>query len=174
VEKVGITFHHKMITNINYKGELLSVNQFKFSETPPFQTVIKLPSISAKLIIFPSGKCRIMGVKTPLTDEQIKNLPFEVKFCKIQSISLCFDLECRVNLLNLSHKLPRKSYMYEPELFPAMRLLNFNPLCVNLFSSGKLVILGVKSFGNQTCLKRIQKFIKLYIPESNFRNICLH
>jgi len=166
--RVEITFSQKMITNINYKGQLFSVDGMKFSSVPPYQSVIKLKF--GKLLVFPSGKCRIMGIKTPLTNEQIENLSHKVKFLKIQSMSLCFDLECRLNLRNLTFNLPRKSYMYEPELFPAMRLLYFNPLCVNIFSSGKLVILGLT---NQNCLRKIQRFIKLYIPEGNYKKITL-
>lgn len=34
---------------------------------------------------------------------------------------------------------------YEPELFPALRMTEFNPMCVNVFSSGKIVIMGLKT-----------------------------
>jgi TATA-box binding protein (TBP) (component of TFIID and TFIIIB) len=35
--------------------------------------------------------------------------------------------------------------MFEPELFSALRYLKYNPLCVNIFSSGKIVMLGLKT-----------------------------
>ena len=39
-----------------------------------------------------------------------------------------------------------KKCLYEPELFPAIRFLQFSPVCVNLFvHSGKVTLLGLKS-----------------------------
>ena len=34
---------------------------------------------------------------------------------------------------------------FEPELFPALRLTKYDPVCVNVFSTGKIVILGLKN-----------------------------
>ena len=35
--------------------------------------------------------------------------------------------------------------MFEPELFPALRILTYNPICVNVFATGKVVLLGLRS-----------------------------
>ena len=34
--------------------------------------------------------------------------------------------------------------LYEPELFPAARLCMFNPLCVNVFHTGSVIVCGLR------------------------------
>ena len=45
--------------------------------------------------------------------------------------------------------------VYEPELFPALRYKKYNPLCVNIFASGKIVILGIRSLDYQATVAEI-------------------
>ena len=35
--------------------------------------------------------------------------------------------------------------MFEPELFPALRILTYNHICVNVFATGKVVLFGLRS-----------------------------
>jgi TATA-box binding protein (TBP) (component of TFIID and TFIIIB) len=101
------------------------------------------------MIIFENGKCRIMGCKEPL---DIPNFPYPVLNIKIVSITVTGNIHKTINL----HKLSKKTKCtYEPELFPALRLLNYNPLCVNVFSTGKVVILGLKTLEYQSLVKTI-------------------
>ena len=51
------------------------------------------------------------------------------------------------------------SYIYEPELFPALRLTTFDPLCVNVFMSGKCVILGLKHLNYVKHVNRVKNLI---------------
>ena len=50
--------------------------------------------------------------------------------------------------------------MFEPELFPALRYNKYNPLCVNIFSSGKIVILGLKNLNFKSMVNAIVEDIK--------------
>ena len=50
--------------------------------------------------------------------------------------------------------------MFEPELFPALRYIKYNPLCVNIFSSGKVVILGLKTLDFKSITSAIIDDIK--------------
>ena len=143
-----------MIVNINYSGELLeSTSQFLFSVWKPKQFVQKCDGYT--IVIFKTGKCRIMGCKTRLLQS---TLPFKINNIKIQSITVTKDLGKSVNLYKMAIKLGSEA-MYEPELFPALRLLKFNPLCVNIFSSGKIVILGIKIIDYKDIVSKIMKTI---------------
>lgn len=147
-----------MIKNINYKGRLSPTQMRKINFyikpfTPsPHQLVVQLED--AKLLVFPSGKCRIMGIKIPITEKPLNDLPVEIKDLEIQSATLVFTLGHEINLIHLTKILPAKSFLYEPELFPALRLLTFNPMCVNVFGTGKVVVLGLKDLTNQNQLCR--------------------
>ena len=127
-----------MISNINYKGDTKVEKDFEFIMKKPRQCVKKCKDYS--IIIFQSGKCRIMGCKKPLIES---TLPFKITNIRLQSITVTANLNRTVNLYRLAE---RMKSMFEPELFPALRCLDFNPLCVNVFASGKVVILGIRTF----------------------------
>lgn len=144
------------ITNINYKGYLSpdEMKRIKFHIEPytpsPHQVIVPVKSLNAKLLIFPSGKCRLMGLKRVLTEnEVVSDLPVKINSLQIQSASAVIKLDRTINLFLLAKNLSPKRCVYEPELFPALRLTGFNPLCVNVFSTGKIVILGLKDLTNQ-------------------------
>ena len=77
---------------------------------------------------------------------------------QIQSVTVSTDLGFNVNLYILSNKLKHDG-MFEPELFPALRYNKYNPLCVNIFSSGKIIILGLKSLNFNLIVKTIMEDI---------------
>jgi TATA-box binding protein (TBP) (component of TFIID and TFIIIB) len=140
-----------MISNINYKGRVTeSVNHLLFSIKPP-QFVQKCEGYT--LVIFKTGKCRIMGCKKPLDlvpsgksfiPSMYVNMPYRIEIDGIQSITVTANLNKMVHLYKLAAILKEKC-MFEPELFGALRYLKYNPLCVNIFSSGKIVMLGLKT-----------------------------
>jgi len=140
-------YYAKMITNINYKGILAAneVNKITFPRmSPPTQRIFKCEV--GKMLVFQSGKFRLMGVKEPLTSYD--NLPFKVAQLELQSATVVDDLGYSLNLIDLSRTLTSRRCCYEPELFPGLRLTDFNPLCVNVFASGKVIILGVKDLNS--------------------------
>ena len=69
--------------------------------------------------------------------------PVKYKILGLQSLSLTLQLSVTIHLPNL-HAIMGKQSKYDPEIFPAVRLLEYNPLCVNVFSSGKVVIFGLR------------------------------
>lgn len=120
-------------------------------------------SRNIKLIVFPSnGKCRIMGCKSPFNETRDAHLiPFPLQSIQLQSVTVSFKLQGGPVIL---HKLSAYcyakniKYIYEAELFPALRLTCFNPLCVNVFGTGKCVITGIKDL---CYINAVQKVIKL-------------
>ena len=140
-----------LLSNINYKGyttENLDSLQFTYK---PKQCVLKYPNYT--IIIFPNGKCRIMGCKNPL---ESKDLPMKIIVERIQSVTVTTSLEMTINLQKLAEK---TDCIYEPEIFPGLRLILFNPLCVNIFHSGKLVITGLKTLDYYARVNTIKTYV---------------
>ena len=52
---------------------------------------------------------------------------------------------------------------YEPELFPALRVTKYDPLCVNVFPSGKIVILGIKTMNYSHVVNNVLKYISCHL-----------
>ena len=145
-----------MITCINYSGLMLdSMDSFEFRYYKPQQCLKKYENYS--MVFFRSGKCRIMGCKKAL---DITTLPYNIKNIQLQSISIVEKIGQMINLQKLSQKI---SCSYEPELFPALRLTQYNPICVNIFSSGKIVIMGLKTFDYGLFVADIVKGLLLLI-----------
>lgn len=122
--------------------------QMPQGQRPPQMLVYK--TSIGKLLIFKSGKCRLMGCKKPIT-----NIDLPITDLQIQSVTATMDLGVKLDLPLLATRLTSSNCVYEPELFPALRLTrSFNPLCVNVFASGKVVILGLKTLDiKPTCIK---------------------
>lgn len=77
-----------------------------------------------------------MGVKT-----RIPTFPYKYKDLQMQTMTVKYNIGFRLHLHNISKQV---QCIYEPELFPALQLTKFKPLCVNIFSSGCVIILGVR------------------------------
>ena len=145
--------------NINYKGRVVEdISHLSLRTTPPTMCVLKCDDDLCKMIIFKSGKCRLMGCKRPLTS--FDNLPLKVVIKSIQSVTVRFDLG--LGPLNLNELAKRIKCQYEPELFPAaLRLIEFNPLCVNVFASGKVVILGLRNLKYKKVQEKILQALSI-------------
>ena len=130
------------IANINYYCELVKGGDgLIYSDTTPFQAVIKVPN-KYTLVVFKSGRCRIMGCKEPIYQSIVIVGQIMVRVKRIQSLTITVEMGRTYHLRDVAE---RVKVSYEPELFPAARLLKYRPLCVNLFASGKVVIMGLKT-----------------------------
>lgn len=130
-----------MLANINYKGIVGDdfLRTLDFPHAKPQQIIIRTDKYV--ILIFKSGKCRVMGCKEPL---DVAGISYGIKNIEIQSVTVVADIGVIINLHHLAQELQAQC-MYEPELFPALRYIKYNPLCVNIFSSGKITILGLKT-----------------------------
>ena len=143
-----------MLTNINYKGYTKeSLVGFKFTRKP-CQCVLKYPEYT--IVLFWNGNCRVMGCKKPI---DTATLPLNIVIERVQSVSVTIDLKQSINLYSLSEIIP---CYYEPEIFPALRLTNFNPLCVNVFHTGKVVITGLKTLDYDNVVNNVTEYILLF------------
>ena len=145
-----------MISNINYKGILKEgVEKLVFSGWKPCQCVMKFQNYT--IVVFRSGKCRVMGCKAPL---DISSLPLPIEIECIQSVSITFDYGHRLNLVKMLEL--DSAATYEPEIFPALRINDFNPLCVNVFASGKVVVHEIKTLNFNELVDEIHLYIFMH------------
>src|SRR3977135_3441103 len=128
---------------------MAGLNDIKLIEhqTQPEQLVIRFVDGST-VLFFKSGKFRIMGGK-------IDDLE---KHCNIYAITALFDQYPKLTLqtLTAAYAYPFKINLYElsdnieshlnAESFPALLILKYKPITVNVFASGKVTICGLKDF----------------------------
>ena len=146
-----------MISNINYKGFLREgIEKLEFKTWKPLQCVMKYKDYT--IVIFKSGKCRIMGCKKEL---DISTLPLPITIEKILGVSITFNYGRTINLMKWNAM--DRTASYEPEIFPALRINDFNPLCVNVFSTGKVVVLGLKSLDFNDTLDKIILYMHMFV-----------
>jgi TATA-box binding protein (TBP) (component of TFIID and TFIIIB) len=116
-------------------------------ERQPQMAVIK--SKKLKLLIFKSGKFRVMGPQTTAGAACRLARKFFYRFTPLewQTSTVVLDLKRRINLTKLyEYERARTNdfIYYEPELFPALTLNRFGSCHVNVFATGKVVITGIK------------------------------
>ena len=133
------------LCSINYRGRVVvsSSTELQFRKETPIQATYRTSEFT--IVVFKNHKCRIMGAKKPITQSQLNKLPFKIMLDCLQSCAFTINFGSIINLHNLHNALGSQKALYEPEIFPALRLIAFKPLCINIFSSGKCVILGYKS-----------------------------
>ena len=145
------------LANINYIGRVLEdVSHLRFRTKAPKMYVHKCDG-GFTIIIFQNKKCRIMGCKSPITS--LSGLPFKIVIQRILSVTATMDMGCQVNLRELATHVP---CIYEPELFCALRMTAYRPLCVNVFGTGKVVITGLKSIHFSKICCEIRDKINMY------------
>src|SRR3984957_3085870 len=148
----------EFVCNANYRGHFKKpINLREFHKlipnskvhTKPFQLVIK--DLKGTLILFSNGKFRTMGCIDELEAsilawsylEKLTTTHFHAfPYITLQSYTLKCHIGFRVNLEKLRLAVP---CIYEPELFPALRLNKYKPTSVNVVTTAKVMICGVKN-----------------------------
>lgn len=149
------TSHDKCI-NLEHFHYLL-LHSFKISSklcTKPAQLVIK--DEKGTLLFFSNGKLRIMGCideleATFLAYKYTMMIDDDYNFQPVysQSMTVKVVMQNNNNKINLqtfvdvcsSSLIP---FQYETELFPAVLIRKYKPISVNVFSSGKIIMCGVR------------------------------
>lgn len=161
-----------LVRNANYKGSMkhginLSTLAKKIPSSvlhrKPYQLVVKEPR--GTLVFFGSGKFRVMGCideleaafllysYTPLIrDDEFPSLT-------LQSYTSTSNLGFRVNLEKM--RAATDTVIYEPELFPTLRVREFNPASVNVFTTGKVIVCGLRDASRMNdILSRLRELCK--------------
>lgn len=127
--------------NVVFKGTLLSFPsdmQFQFRKKLPEMWIFKGNKFT--LLVFKSLKFRIMG--RDIREEFVRNI-LPIKTLILQTRTHIYTLGHSVNLHNFSHIPTCYKVLYEPEIFNS-RLLKIRGGggAINIFASGKIVLLG--------------------------------
>ena len=152
-------FYSLVVVNANYRGSLnknidLALLQSQIPNSKfcnkPRQLIIK--DKDGIVLFFRNGKFRIMGyieeldatflayIYTTLIDQE------DCPAIHFQSMTAKVTLDKRLKLSMLHNLIPESQY--EPELFPAMLVRKYKPTSVNIFSTGKIMICGVREVEN--------------------------
>jgi TATA-box binding protein (TBP) (component of TFIID and TFIIIB) len=144
-----------LITNVNYKGDMehsidlpslcCKIPNSKLHRKP-HQLVVKDPK--GTIIFFQSGKFRVMGcideLEATFLAYKYTNLINDDEFPPItlQSYTATCDLGFKVLIEKMAAT--SNTFSYEPELFPALRIREFNPASVHVFTTGKVIVCGLR------------------------------
>jgi len=98
------------------------------------------------ILIFNNGKIRVMGNCNEWTIEELNNIISSLLYRPINLVhisdTVVFSMLTNVNLYNFSKLNSNCKLLHEAELFPAISLLEWRPTFVNLFYTGKVIVLG--------------------------------
>jgi TATA-box binding protein (TBP) (component of TFIID and TFIIIB) len=145
------------VRNANYRGAMKHAVELpklhiqitnSVLHRKPHQLVVK--DLKGTIIFFQSGKFRVMRCIDELEATfllyKYTNLINEDEFPSItlQSYTSSCNIGFAVNLIKLANSSASLDYIYEPELFPALRICIFKPLCVNVFATGNIIICGLR------------------------------
>ena len=165
-----------VVTNVNYRGSLnetINLHEMKLCFPTavarlcfhPFQLIIK--DEKCTLLFFTSGNYRVMGFKT---DDEWEASLVVYKYTKsinknhvpiltLQSMTVKSKFDKPVDLNKLSTLI--KSQL-ELQLLPVLTITHFKPITVNVFSTGSIIICGVKDIEKpNTILNEIENLLNV-------------
>ena len=145
----------EFVCNANFKGDLKKfINLSKLSSkisnsklySKPHQLVVK--DSKGTILFFSNGKFRIMGCIDEL-DATILAYTYTIKVdnesfpaIELQSYTMKAQLGFRIDLSKMASSTTSLNTIFEPELFPALRICKYKPMSVNVFSTGSVVVCG--------------------------------
>src|SRR5437773_12450268 len=115
------------------------------------------------MLMFKSGKFRIMGGGVDDLDMHFNIFSVTVLFDNyipdilFQTMTATCQFPTNINLNKFDSTQPFVM-RYNPELFPAVQVLNYKHISVNVFASGKVTICGLKDldFARQVIIRDLQ------------------
>lgn len=144
-----------LVRNANYKGSMKhSIYLPKLHSKIPHSKLHKKPhqlvvkDRKGTILFFQSGKFRVMGCVDELDAMflvyKYSNLINDDEFppVTLQSYTSTSHLGYRVNLEKMAAT--SDAFGYEPELFSALRIREFNPASVNIFTTGRVIVCGLR------------------------------
>ena len=152
VDVVNVNYRSCHDKPVNLKNLHLLLPNISTLHQKPAQLVIK--DEKGTVLFFSSGKMRIMGCPdeldatflaykyTMMIDDDFNLQPV---FLQSMTVRVIFNAKINLNkfLRVATNVFPCQ---YEPELFPAVLIKKYHPISVNVFSSGKIVMCGIRDF----------------------------
>ena len=134
---------------------LTNITKTSYRKEQPEQLVIKFDDGST-MLIFKSGKFRIMGGKIDeltahcnvisITSKHHHNFPEII----LQTMTIVYAYPHRINLPILSQMI---KCHFNTECFPAVQIIEFKPIHVNVFATGKVIMCGIKNIDDAINIK---------------------
>jgi TATA-box binding protein (TBP) (component of TFIID and TFIIIB) len=151
VDIINANFRSTHDKYIDLKNIHLFLPNVSKLHTKPSQLVIK--DEKGTIIFFRNGKMRIMGCideldatflaykYTMMLDDDYN---FQPVYLQSMTVRVTFNGNVRINLVKFARESSSLPLQFEPELFPAVLLKKYKPISVNVFSSGKIIMCGVR------------------------------
>jgi len=122
-----------------------TIKSIRHQTNQPEQLIIRLVNGNT-LLIFKSGAFRIMGKNDSLDNHfdvylllsQISNVVPEII---LQTMTASYNFKRKINLNKLADE---PNTHYTAEFFPAVHITKFKPVHVNVFSTGRVTVCGIK------------------------------
>ena len=134
----------------NYK----LIKECKFQTKQPQQLIVKFKD-GCTLLFFTTGKFRVnakrvsraRAIRRARIITRLKTI--RTPTMELQTMTAVYTLPHKIILIKLAdmlQDLKRKPVMhFEPEIFPAVQIIKYKPIHINVFASGSIVICGLKS-----------------------------
>jgi len=140
----GALGHPCILNDVQVRGDYIA--SVRYQVIQPEQLIIKFTS-GGSMLLFKSGKFRVMGGGDDLelvcnAYAVIFQISTEVPEMKVQTMTVTYTYPSKVNL----HMVAKEFGYLDCETFPALQIRKYKPVHVNLFSSGKVIICGIKVF----------------------------
>ena len=145
----------EFVCNANYKGDVKhSVNLRKLHKKIPNSILYKKPhqlvvkDLKGTVLFFGSGKLRVMGCVDELDATflvyKYSTMIHDAEFpsLSLQSYTMNSHLGFRVSLGKMASAV--EGAVYEPELFPSLRVREYNPASISVFTTGKIIVCGLR------------------------------
>lgn len=130
------------------------VTEVKHQKTQPEQYIVKFDN-SSTMLIFKSGKFRVMGNGDPPTTiinilSVLGQFTEAIPTVTMQTMTGVYGYERKIHLGRLSEV---TDSLLDLENFPAVQIKKFKPVHVNVFSSGCVILCGLKTIDSGNYIK---------------------
>ena len=129
-------------------SNIAGVSSSRLQRKQPQQLIIKFNDGST-MLLFKTGKFRIMGGKIDEVNAHCNVLsvttylhPNNMPEITLQTMTMVYTYPHSINIAKLSTMI---KCHFNTECFPAVQIIKFNPIHVNVFASGKVIMCGIKN-----------------------------
>ena len=141
-EIINRVFKGRLNRHINLQHLHSMVPNSTLQQTNPMQLICR--DGEATILIFSKGGIRVMGKIDQFAayaklEKITQHISPSIPTLAIQTMSAVGQLDSQVNIKHFHNHIP---CTFEFELFSALRVKKYDPMCVNVFSTGKVVIHG--------------------------------
>ena len=153
MQVVNAVYYGNLKRRVNLLTLHAKLHNSKLYNNRPCMLLLK--DVDGTLMIFASGKFRIMGMVDELEAafkviDVFSKLGYGFPAIKLQTMTVKFRIT-PVNLYVLSKLIESQ---LELEIFPALLIKKYKPISVNVFASGAVVICGVKDLDIVNVIKK--------------------